>query len=210
MISAVALIGSGSSALVAPSTLPAVPVVQRHGPPLCAFGDDTVADRRAILSRGAAAALSVVGARQALAGYVTSLGIEVTKPKDAEKDDELMASDGVKKSLENVKGYKTFAGGLRAKFATDSNMQLIPSIRSEFDFSKVRDDLNVLTAVFDDQTQLTTDRISRAILYDLTELENASRFKKGDTERTPKKIANVDKWFGKLDTDISTFLTYFA
>ena len=48
------------------------------------------------------------------------------------------------------------------------------------------------------------------ILYDLTELENASRFKKGDTERTPKKIANVDKWFGKLDTDIGTFLTYFA
>ena len=72
-------------------------------------------------------------------------------------------------------------------------------------------DLNVVSTVFDDQTQLTTDRISRSILYDLTELENASRLKKGeDPTRTPKKIANVDKWFVKLDTDFAQFLSYFG
>ena len=48
------------------------------------------------------------------------------------------------------------------------------------------------------------------ILYDLTELENASRFKKGESEtRTPKKVANVGKWFGKLELDLSSFLAYF-
>ena len=41
-------------------------------------------------------------------------------------------------------------------------MQLIPVIRKEFDFSKLRDDLNVVATIFDDQTQLTTDRASRA------------------------------------------------
>ena len=52
---------------------------------------------------------------------------------------------------------------------------------------------------------------ARRILYDLTELENASRFKKGeDQTRTEKKVANVRKWFVKLDTDLGGFLTYFA
>ena len=49
-----------------------------------------------------------------------------------------------------------------------------------------------------------------SILYDLTELENASRLKKGeDAVRTPKKIANVDKWFVKLDGDFASFISYF-
>ena len=48
------------------------------------------------------------------------------------------------------------------------------------------------------------------ILYDLTELENAARFKKGESDRTQKKIDNVNKWFGKLDADIANFLSYFA
>lgn len=209
MLSAV-LLGSGTSALLTtPAALSPSPVVQRHGPPLCSFGDDGAATRRAVLSAGAAAALSLMGASEARAGYVTSLGSVQTSPKDAERDEDLMGSESVKKSLESVKSYKAFAANLKTKFAGDTNMQLVPAIRAEFDFSKVRDDLNVLTAVFDDTTQLTTDRLSRAILYDLTELENASRFKKGDVERTPKKIANVDKWFGKLDTDFKVFLEYF-
>ena len=89
-------------------------------------------------------------------------------------------------------------------------MQLIPVIRKEFDFAKLRDDLNVATTIFDDTTQLTTDRLGRAILYDLTELENASRLKKEETSRTPKKIAAVEKWFDKLDGDFSGFLAYFG
>ena len=70
--------------------------------------------------------------------------------------------------------------GLKASFESDTNMVLIPSIRKSFDFSKLRDDLNTVATVFDDQTQQTTDRLARAILYDLTELENAARLKKGE------------------------------
>merc|ERR1712146_32720 len=106
-------------------------------------------------------------------GY--SLGIETTKPNDADVDGELLASDKVQAGLKNVKGYKATASSLKAKFDADPNMSLIGPIRAEFDFSKLRDDLNVITTVFDETTQETTDRASRAILYDLTELENASR-----------------------------------
>merc|ERR1711908_32625 len=115
---------------------------------------------------------------------------------DAEKDDELLATKEVQKSLESLKTYRTSAAALKTKFDADNNLALIPLIRKDFDFSKLRDDLNLATAVFDETTQQTTDRIQRSILYDLTELESAARIKKGETERTPKKIANVNKWFG--------------
>ena len=98
----------------------------------------------------------------------------------------------------------------RSKPNLNTSMPLIPTIRKEFDFSKLRDDLNVVTTVFDDTTQLTVDRLSRAILYDLTELENASRLKKDESSRTPKKVANVQKWFDKLDGDFALFLAYFG
>ena len=145
-----------------------------------------------------------------MAGYVTSLGIETTKPEDAEKDDELMATKPVQESIKSLGAYRSNAASLKSQFETNTDMPLIPAIRKDFDFSKLRDDLNVASTVFDDNTQLTIDRLSRSILYDLTELENASRFKKGeDPTRTPKKVTNVRKWFVKLDTDLNDFLKYF-
>lgn len=166
------------------------------------------ASRRSVISAGVLGAV-LGGVTPAWAGYVTSLGIETTKPKDAEKDDELLSSKEVQKSIQGIKGYKSAAKELGAKFSTDTTMPLIPTIRKDFDFSKVRDDLNIAATVFDDETQKTTDRISRSILYDLTELEGASRLKKGETERTEKKIANVQKWFAKLEKDFDVFLEYF-
>jgi len=136
-------------------------------------------------------------------------GIEKTKPADAELDDELLASKSVRDGIAALKQYRKSAISLQDQFAKDGNMNLIPVIRKEFDFSKLRDDLNVVTTVFDDQTQLTTDQRTRSIIYDLTELENAARLKKGDPERTPKKIANVQKWFVKLDKDFGDLFEYF-
>ena len=46
-------------------------------------------------------------------------------------------------------------------FTKQTNADLIPIIRKEFDFAKLRDDLNVVTTVFDEDTQLTIDRASR-------------------------------------------------
>jgi len=175
----------------------------------CSLEIDEATSRRAVLA-GAMGVFLGVGAGPATAGYVTSLGIETTSPKDADVDTDLLKSDAVQKGLTNLKGYKSAAATLKTQFLSDTNAQLIPAIRKDFDFSKVRDDLNLVGTVFDDQTQLTVDRISRSILYDLTELENASRFKKGESERTPKKAANVEKWFGKLDVDLTTLLAYFA
>ena len=57
--------------------------------------------RRAVLARAiTAGSVGLLGggvAQPALAGYVTSLGFETTLPKDAEKDDELLASSQVQR-----------------------------------------------------------------------------------------------------------------
>lgn len=146
----------------------------------------------------------------ASAGYVTSLGIVTTPPAEAERDSELLQTAAVQGALKKVQGYRATASSLKQQFDSDTNLNLIPLIRKQFDFSNVRDDLNVVSAIFDEDTQLTIDRASRAILYDLTELETAARFKKkDDPTRTPKKVGAISKWFAKLDTDLEDFLAYF-
>merc|ERR1719305_796189 len=165
-------------------------------------------DRRSAVATGLGA-LGLGLSQPASAGWVTSLGLEVTKASDADIDDDLLKSRPVQKSLENLRTYKKNAAALQQQLAKTPDMELIPTIRKQFDFAAIRDDLNVATTVFDDQTQLTIDRLSRGILYDLTELENASRFKKGAEQvRTPKKIDSVNQWFTKYDGDVDTFLAY--
>ena len=88
---------------------------------------------------------------------ISSVGIEAHPT-----DDELLASKSVRDGIAALKQYRKSAISLQDQFAKDGNMNLIPVIRKEFDFSKLRDDLNVVTTVFDDQTQLTIDRQNRA------------------------------------------------
>jgi hypothetical protein len=91
----------------------------------------------------------------------TPQGIETTKPENAEKDGELLDSKPVQDNLSAIKKYRAAAASLSSQFEADNNMNLIPVIRKEFDFSLLRNSLNTITTVFDDQTQLTTDRAIR-------------------------------------------------
>lgn len=109
---------------------------RRSSAPRCALTGDDTTDRRAVLAGLLGVALGV-GGRPVSAGYVTSLGIETTKPADADRDDELLASKAVQDTIANIKGYKVSAATLKSLFSKDGNMPLIPVIRKEFDFSKV-------------------------------------------------------------------------
>ena len=79
-------------------------------------GLESVAPRRAVLA--AALGLGATGAAPAWAGYVTSLGIVTTSPKDAERDDELFATKQVQDGLSSLKGYQTAAKTLQASRTT--------------------------------------------------------------------------------------------
>ena len=130
------------------------------------------------------------GANPAMAGYVTSLGIETTKPKDADIDEDILKSSPVQDGLKNLKGYKSAAQNLRSSFVKDNNMQLIPSIRKEFDFSKLRDDLNTVTTVFDDQTQQTTDRLGAPSCTTLRARERLALQEGRGADAHAQKVAN--------------------
>merc|ERR1719453_2351596 len=136
------------------------------------FDLDSETSRRAVLAAAAGAVIGV-GAQPAFAGWSGySLGLETTSPKDAERDDDLLNTNKVQTSLKNIIKYQSSAVDLRTQFSKNKDMALIPPIRKAFDFSQLRDDLNVVGSVFDDTTQSTLDRIARSILYDVTELEN--------------------------------------
>merc|ERR1719387_2465006 len=84
------------------------------------MGDDTSlfspeTSRRAVLAALLGAGVGA-GATPAFAGYVTNLGIETTKPKDADIDDEILKSKAVQDGLSNLKKYKTSASSLKGLF----------------------------------------------------------------------------------------------
>jgi len=166
-----------------------------------------------VLSTFASAAAAAAYGSPAWAGYAgegASLGLRTVKPKDAEKDDDLLATQEVKKALNNLKSYRTSAKALKAKFDADKNLAFIRDIRKDLDVGNIRDDLNTVTTIFEDEAQKTIDRIDRAIIYDVTELENSSRQKASVPERTPKMVANVNQWFVRLDKDFGELFAYFA
>jgi len=142
------------------STVAPTVVSQLRSSAPVALANEAPTSRRALLR--SVAALGAAGTTSpAWAGYISSLGIETTKPENAEKDDELVASKAVQDGLAAIKKYRSAAASLGQQFDADLNMNIIPTIRKEFDFAKLRNSLNVVTTVFDDQTQLTTDRSIR-------------------------------------------------
>jgi hypothetical protein len=190
--------------------LEGVPAVMALSP---AQGDDDKfvqsASRRAVVMGTIALGASAT-TQSASAGYATNLGLGAgTLPQDAEVDYDLFKTKQVQVSLKKIKEYQSTAKSMKVQFMKNTTMNLIPTIRKEFDFSKVRDDFNNVTTIFDDETQKTIDRSTRAILFDLTELENAARLKKGVETRTDKQVERVEEWFKTFDRDITKLLKYF-
>eukprot|EP00520_Triparma_pacifica_P005134 CAMPEP_0118645120 /NCGR_PEP_ID=MMETSP0785-20121206/7323_1 /TAXON_ID=91992 /ORGANISM="Bolidomonas pacifica, Strain CCMP 1866" /LENGTH=94 /DNA_ID=CAMNT_0006536965 /DNA_START=291 /DNA_END=575 /DNA_ORIENTATION=+ len=89
---------------------------------------------------------------------------------------------------------------------SDSQADLIPGIRSTFEFSKLRSDLNILGTAFDEDTQRSIDRISRLIIQDVQELEAASAFKGGG--RSEIRKGNVERKLVKLEGAFGELLAF--
>jgi hypothetical protein len=93
---------------------------------------------------------------------------------------------------------------MRESLKKDSQINLGPTIKKTFDFSKLRADLNTLNSAFDEETQRGTDRLIRGILQDLTELEVANAQKDG----IPRSDIRVAKMSAKLDKLQAAFDDY--
>lgn len=166
-------------------------------------------DRRAVLAGLLASAVGVAASPgPADAGYVMSLGSTKAKKEDEEVDQEAFKSKDVQASIEALKATKTKLASVKSQFDTDTNMDLVPIIRKEFDVAKIRQDLNNVVTIYDEGTQLTVDKLSRNVLNDVIELVTVSRQKKSNPNRTPKKVTSVSKWFEKTNKDLTEFIEY--
>ena len=131
---------------------------------------------------------------------------EVVDPKDALVDEDILKTESVQKALGAVKGYKQSAVDMKAALSSDNQADIGAKIRKEFDISVIRTDLNAINAALDEDTQRGTDRIVRAILQDITELEVSQKQKPG-VPRSEKRLSNV---IGKLDKLEKSFDDYLA
>ena len=132
---------------------------------------------------------------------------EVIDPKDAIVDEDVLKSDSVQKGIASVRGYKQSVSDMKATLASDNQADIGPKIRKDFDFSAVRTDLNAINAALDEDTQRGTDRIVRAILQDITELEVTQKQKPG-VPRSETRLNNVCKKLEKLEKSFDDYLAF--
>ena len=163
------------------------------------------------LAQAATGMMMVVGfpgmAHAAKYGAIGAGPTGVLDPKDAIIDDEIFKSSTVQNALKSVQKYAAMVGEMKSSLASNSQVNLGPYLRKEFDFSKLRSSLNDLNSAFDEETQRGTDRLIRGIMQDLTELETANAQKEG-IERSERRVANMNAKLDKLQIAFNDFLAF--
>ena len=96
---------------------------------------------------------------------------------------------------------------MRSMLTADAQADIGPKIRKDFDFSVVRSDLNAINTALDEDTQRGTDRIVRAILQDITELEVTQKQKPG-VARSDTRLNNVCRKLEKLEKSFDDYLAF--
>lgn len=132
---------------------------------------------------------------------------EVVDPKDAIVDEEVLKSNTVQAALSAVRGYKQSVLEMKGVLAADAQADIGPMIRKGFDFSVIRTNLNAINAALDEETQRGTDRIVRAILQDITELEVSQKQKPG-VARSETRLNNVNRKLEKLEKSFDDYLAF--
>jgi len=154
-----------------------------------------------------AGGLSTISPEPANAGWVTGPGSAVINPKDAIVDDEVFRTIPVQKALKAVKVYASTVTEMKKSLSANSQIDLKPVIRKQFEVSALRSDLNTLNTAFDEDTQRGTDRLIRVILQDINELEVANAQKEG-IPRSDIRLAKMNGKLDKLEDAFNTFLGF--
>merc|ERR1712194_462199 len=96
---------------------------------------------------------------------------------------------------------------MKKALSANSQVDLKPVIRKEFEVSALRQDLNTLNTAFDEDTQRGTDRLIRVILQDLNELEVANSQKEG-IPRSDIRLTKMNGKLNKLEDAFNTLLRF--
>merc|ERR1712194_860907 len=96
---------------------------------------------------------------------------------------------------------------MKKTLSANSQVDLKPVIRKQFEVSALRADLNTLNTAFDEDTQRGTDRLIRVILQDINELEVSNAQKEG-IPRSDIRVAKMDGKLNKLEDAFNTLLRF--
>ncbi|KAA8494091.1 hypothetical protein FVE85_4066 [Porphyridium purpureum] len=180
-----------------------------------ASGSAANVNRRAVLGGliGVAAAVGVQGGvRDAQAGaggaFSSTVFPKASFPDKLDMDKEALKDPKVQAGLKDLRKYRSALDKVLADFKADPQMDVAAKMRAEFSVSQLRNDLNSVNAVFDEETQKATDRVVRAIIQDIREIETAAVVKKG-YERTPKKIEKTTGWITQMQNDFDKLLALY-
>ena len=131
----------------------------------------------------------------------------VLDPTEADIDRDVLGSSSVQNAIRKVKDYQTKVQEMQASLAADNQANLRRTILKEFDFAQLRDTLNSIDAAIEEDSQKGVDRLIRAILQDLTELEIANTQKDG-IQRSPRRLEIMNGKLAKLDQAFNDYLAF--
>lgn len=152
---------------------------------------------------------SVAPANAAKYGGFGAGSPEVIDPNDAIVDAEILASSPVQNALQGIKAYLKAVQSIQEALEKNPQADVAPFLKKEFDFAKLRTDLNTLNSAFDEDTQRGTDRLIRNIMQDITELETANKQKEG-VERSERRLNIMKAKLAKLSQAFSDYLAFTA
>lgn len=132
---------------------------------------------------------------------------EKIDPSEAIIDEDVLKSGPVQDALSKVKAYANLAKEMSAALEKNSQLDLGPTIRKEYDFVALRASLNTLNTAFDEDTQRGTDRLIRLVLQDITELEIANKQKDG-IARSERRVNTLQAKLAKLETSFNDFIAF--
>jgi hypothetical protein len=156
---------------------------------------------------GAAVLVSPGVANAAQYGSFGAASPNVFDPKDAIVDEAILKSDAVQKSIATVKAYLNGVRSMQEGLKVNAQADIGPYLRKEFDFVKLREQLNVVNTAFDEDTQRGTDRLIRNIMQDITELDTANRQKEG-VARSERRLEIMNGKLDKLAKGFEDFLSF--
>jgi hypothetical protein len=132
---------------------------------------------------------------------------EVLDPAEAEINSDVMKSDAVQSAIRQVRGYQATVRSMKDALVKDPQVNVRGVIVRDLDFAKLRDTLYTVDSAFEEDTQRGTDRLIRAIMQDITELEIANQQKEG-IPRSPRRVETMNGKLAKLDQAFTDFLAF--
>jgi hypothetical protein len=131
----------------------------------------------------------------------------VANPKEAIVDQDVLKSDAVQRAIQGIKAYLGGVRQMQEALKSNSQTDVGPFIRKEYDFVKLRETLNTVNSAFDEDTQRGTDRLIRNIMQDITELETANRQKEG-IPRSERRLEIMNSKLAKLEKAFEDYLAF--